>query len=88
MKIKKDFILRTVAGQNLVVPVGEEGVNFNGIITLNNSGKLLFEAMKQDIERVDLIKIMLDKYDIDKDTAEKDVDDFIKILSSKNLIEF
>lgn len=88
MKIKKDFILRTVAGQNLVVPVGEEGINFNGIITLNNSGKLLFEAMKQDIERVDLIKIMLDKYDIDKDTAEKDVDDFIKILSSKNLIEF
>lgn len=88
MKIKKDFILRTVAGQNLVVPVGEEGVNFNGIITLNNSGKLLFEAMKQKVERVDLIKIMLDKYDIDKDTAEKDVDDFIKILSSKNLIEF
>ena len=50
MKIKNNYILRTVAGQHLVVPVGEEGVNFNCIITLNNSGKLLFEELLKDFK--------------------------------------
>jgi len=87
MKIKKDFVLRTVAGQHLVVPVGQEAVNFNGVITLNNSGKLLFEAMQENIKKEELVKLLLDKYDVTEEQALKDIDEFIKILNTKKLIE-
>ena len=48
MKIKKGFILKSVSDKFIVVPVGEEAVNFNGLMTLNKSGKLLFEALQQE----------------------------------------
>jgi len=87
MKIKKDYVLRTVAGQHLVVPVGEAGVNFNGVITLNNSGKLLFEAMLENIKKEDLVKLLLDKYEVTIEQATLDVEKFIKTLDTKKLIE-
>ena len=86
MKIKEGYTLKTVANQHLVIPIGKEGVNFNGIITLNDSGKMLFEAMRKDITRDNLINMVMDRYDIDKTTAENDIDDFIEILKNKNLL--
>lgn len=88
MKIKKDYVLRTVASQHLVVPVGEAGVNFNGVITLNNSGKLLFEAMLNEIKKEDLVKLLLDKYEVTTEQATLDVEAFIKKLDAKKLIEY
>ena len=87
MKIKSNYILRTVAGQHLVVPVGEEGVNFNGIITLNNSGKLLFEALLEGCEKNVLVERMLEVYEVSEDQATSDVDAFVELLKTKKLLE-
>lgn len=38
MKIKKGFVLRSVVGSRVVVPMGNEAINFNGMITLNETG--------------------------------------------------
>jgi hypothetical protein len=87
MKIKEGFILKNVSGKNIVVPVGEEAVNFNGLITLNSSGKMLFEAMHRDVEMIQLVQLMLVHYDIDEETAKNDVNAFVNKLKSKGIIE-
>ena len=38
MKIKSGLILRSVGGENVVVPVGEMSKKFHGMITLNETG--------------------------------------------------
>lgn len=38
--IKNWFMLREIAGQSVVVPIGSEVVEFNGIMTLSESGAL------------------------------------------------
>ena len=38
MKIKEGYLLREVAGSNIVVPIGEGELNFSGVITLNDVG--------------------------------------------------
>ncbi len=86
MKIKKGYVLRTVAEQHLVVPTGEEGVNFNGIITLNNSGKLLFETLQKGAEPSELVELLMETYDVDKATANDDVKTFIETLKTKNIL--
>ena len=45
------FILRSVAGENLLIPVGEAANQTKGLIVLSESGVLLFEKIKKD--RVD-----------------------------------
>ena len=87
MKVKEGFILKNVSGKNIVVPVGEEAINFNGLITLNSSGKMLFEALQKDVEMIQLVQLMLVHYDIDEETAKNDVNAFVNKLKSKGIIE-
>ena len=46
----KRFVLRKVAGENILVPVGNTALTFNGLVTLNESGAFLWKHMgkKQD----------------------------------------
>lgn len=87
MIIRKGYILREVANKFIVVPVGEEAVNFNGLITLNKSGKFLFELLADEMTIESLTKKMMEKYEIDLKTAKSDVEEFVKKLKEKNIIE-
>jgi len=69
MRIKEGYVLKEVAKEFIVVPVGDEAINFNGILTLNKTAKLLFETLLNDVEIKDLVKVLLDKYDIDEEQA-------------------
>lgn len=87
MKIKKEYILRELAGENIVVPIGTEAVNFNGIITLNDSGKRLFKLLQLGAEKDQLIELILTHYEVDLEQANKDVDVFIEKLLRNNILE-
>lgn len=87
MKIKENYILRNVAGENLVVSLGDTGVNFNSIITLNESGRFLWELLQNDVTEEQLIDAVLQEYDIDRKTAEKDVVSFIKSLKENEILK-
>ena len=87
MKIKKDYILKEIAGQYVVIPVGEEAIKFNGIISLNKSGKRLFEKMKDNQTEETLIKFLMSTYDVSKEKARIDVLGFIKILKENKLLD-
>jgi hypothetical protein len=86
VKIKSGYVLKHVAGKHIVVPVGSEAVNFNGLITLNESGVLLFEALQKEVEMEDLILVLTEKYDIDSNTARADVISFLNILKTKSIV--
>ena len=86
MKIKENYILRSIAGEHIVVPVGKEAVTFNGIMTLNQSGKLLFEALQNDVKESDLVNVLLDEYEVTEDVARQDVEAFLAKLKEKDLL--
>lgn len=86
MKIKEGFIVKQVAGKYVVVSVGEEALNFNLIIHLNESGKLLFETLKEGATEEELIKLLLDTYDVDEQRAKQDVFSFVSILKEKGIL--
>lgn len=87
MKVKSDFVLRVIAGNAVVVPVGDATVDFNGIINLNETGAFLWKSLQKDISREELIENMLTEYSVDKETAEKDIDIFITKLKKAKLLE-
>jgi hypothetical protein len=45
MKLKEGFVLRDVAGSCVVVPTGTD-LNFNGMISLNDTGKVLWQRLE------------------------------------------
>ena len=87
MKIKDGFVKREIAGSYIVVPVGNTIEEFNGMITLNESGSFFWDCFKKDITLEQVVKTVTDEYDIDPQTAAKDIENFIELLKTNNLLE-
>lgn len=87
MKIKDGYLAREVAGSKIVVPVGERTVDFNGIITLNETAGFLWDRLATGAEKAELLTAMLAEYDIDEATASADIDAFITKLKDADLLE-
>lgn len=87
MKIKDGYLLRQVAGSNIVVPIGEGNLDFSGVITLNEVGAFLWSQLENEITVEELVDALLKEYDVDKATAQKDIDEYITKLKGADLIE-
>ena len=59
MKLKEEFVLRQVADVWVVLPVGKTSVDFNGMLTLNESGALLWNTLEQGGDREKLADALL-----------------------------
>ena len=88
MKISNDYVLREVAGNFIVVPVGEAALDLNVVIHLNEVGAFIFKLLQDNDLSVDeIVNKVLDEYEIDKETATKDVEEFILGLKKRNILE-
>ncbi len=87
MKIKTGFTIKQQQGRTLVEPNEEQSLTFNKVIQLDNSGKLLFEALIEGSDEKSLIALLMEKYNISHDEARKDVNIFIQILKLNQLLE-
>lgn len=87
MKIKEGFMLREVAGNYIVVPVGLKTIDFNGMINLNKTGAYLWEELSKGITFEALLDNMIEKYQVSKDIAESDLNEFIAKLKEKNILD-
>ena len=87
MKIPDGFIIREVAGNHIAVATGEASKKFNCMITVNGSGKILFETLQKGAERDELVDVLLNTYEVEKEIAERDVDKFIAKLAEAGLFD-
>lgn len=86
MKIKEGFVLRSVGGNNIVVPVGAQTIDFHCIITLNESGVFLWNRLQEDCDEAQLVEAVLAEYDTTEEVAAADVADFIENLRQAELL--
>ena len=85
MKIKDGFMLRQVAGQNVVLPA-DSALDLNMMITLNETGAFLWERLQNDTDEAALVEALLEEYDVDEETAKQSVQAFVKKLSDNEFL--
>ena len=84
MKIKEGYLLRNVAGNDVVVPVGN--LDFDGMITLNETGSFIWKALENGCTMEELISNFLEEYDVERAVAERDLSAFIQKLKEADLV--
>ena len=77
MKIKNTFILRNVAGNNIVLPLGASAESFSGMMTLNESGEFLWNVLQKDITMDELVNAILSEYNVSAEQAKEDAEMFV-----------
>lgn len=87
MKIKNGFVAKEIAGQYVVVALGQASKIFNGIIKLNESGKFIWDMLVVGAEKQDIVDALLGEYEVDAAIAETDVEKFINELKGANILE-
>jgi hypothetical protein len=87
LKVKSGFVLRKIGAQTVAVPIGQRTSDIHGVVALSESGALLWEALEKGAEKETLINLLLDTYEIDRETIISDLDDFIKGLYEQGALE-
>lgn len=87
MKRIKEYIKRNIAGEIVLVPAGQTAEDFNGMITLTESGDFIWEHLEEARDFNHLVELILEEYDIDKETAAQDASAFLMQLLQASMIQ-
>ena len=87
MKLNENYILKTVAGSPVVVPVGEAVNNIRGMITLNGPAEIIWKSLEECKNFEDITKIVKTEYDADEEVIKADVKSFLEKLKSYKILE-
>ena len=87
MKILKWLIKRNIAGDIILVPVGDASLEIKGLITLNETGEFLWDALEKAENESALAAMLAAEYDVDPATAEADTKVFLQKLKELGIIE-
>lgn len=88
MKIVKDFILRDIAGECVLIPTGDTTQEFNGLITLSDTAKFIWKNIEKAKSMEEMVTMIMEEYEIDEKTAKEDAGKFIAELLSAGFVTF
>jgi hypothetical protein len=85
MKIKDGYLLKEVAGNHLIVPVGN--VSFDSMITLNETGVLICKMLMEGTTKEKILNAFLAEYEVSEEKAKADIDSFLNTLTKAGLLD-
>ena len=86
MKIKPGFEVTNAADDYMLVPLGDQVEQFNGVVVLNEVSAFLLENMQSDITSEKLAALLTDAFEVDLATAQADVNTALEKLKSIGVI--
>ncbi|MCX6545000.1 MAG: PqqD family protein [Acidobacteria bacterium] len=87
MKRKADFMMQQVGGERLLVPLGAQVMNLNGLLTLNETGACVWERLAEERSMDDLVAAVAERFAVSDATARADVQTFVGEMTRLGLLE-
>ena len=87
MKLNTELSVCEVAGQPFLVPTGSKLMDVNKMMDLNDTALFIINSLKEKDQTFDeLLVAIMDEYEIDMQTASKDLGEFIENAKSAGVI--
>ena len=87
MKIKTGFIVRDVADEKIVVPVGERAKSFRGMVKLNETAAFLWNFFTAEHTLDEAVAALKADFEVDEETARADAEKFMSVLEKNGLAD-
>lgn len=88
MKTKIGFNIRQICGENVIIAEGEENIDFSNIISMNESSAYLWKKIQdKEFSEDDLVKLLIEEYEVDEVTAKSDISSLVKSWLNAGIIE-
>lgn len=86
MKLSENYILKTVAGTAVVVPVGDAVNDIRGMITLNGPAETIWKCLENNMDYEGIIAQLKVEYDAPEDVLRTDLTAFIEKLKAYKIL--
>ncbi len=87
MKLSENFVLKNIAGENVVMPVGEAVGKINGMIKLNPSAKIIWDALQDNKDFDGILEEMKKNFTgVDDVTLRDDINYFLNKLREHEIL--
>lgn len=86
MHIKKEFVLREIAGDYIIIPTGATVLEFNGLITVNEVGVTLWKMLQEEVSVEQLVQGVLAEYEVEESVAREDIQEFLDKLTKAGIL--
>lgn len=87
MKRKADFMIRNVGGENLLVPLGSQVMDLNGLIILNDTAACVWELLTEEYTLDELAAAVAERFDVAAEITRADVQTFVDEINRLGLLE-
>ena len=87
MRINKEFVIREIADDFIIVPTGSTALQFNGLMTVNEVGAFLWKLLQQETTEEALVQNVVSEYDVEEETARQDIEEFLQQLRNNCIID-
>ena len=77
MKLKEGFIILEMSGESVMIATEDASKEFRGIVRNNKTAAYIASLLLHETTREEIIDNILNRYEVDRDTVEKDVDKII-----------
>ena len=85
MKIKDEFLLGQIGGQNIVLSCNND-LDLNTMITLNETGAFLWQLLQEETDEATMVQSLVDTYDVDVQKAKEGVHTFVGKLNEHGFL--
>lgn len=86
MEVKKDFNLRKIAGEYILMPKNTSQIGYNRLISLNEVEALVWKSLEDCKSEEEILSLITNTYMVKKSDAKKDLGDFLKQLEAADII--
>ncbi len=88
MKLKEEYKVRDIAGEHVVIMQGRFGSDMTRVIALNETSLMLWNELQgKEFDADDVKQLLIDNYEVDDATAERDAKAWIEKLEECNLVK-
>lgn len=68
-----NYIKRTIAGEHMLIPTGEATQEFNGMVSMNETGAFIWDCLKEPKTVEELVQMLLQEYELEETMALEDI---------------
>ena len=86
MKLKLQLVKREIAGDVILVPVGEATTKLKGLLTVNETGAAIWDALPDAENEEAIVDWLYETFDAERDVLQKDVDAFLAQLRELDIL--
>ena len=87
MKLKGEFILRTLQDDIVAIPVGQTALELNGMVLLNDVSKVIWECLANECDLSRIVTAVTEAFEVSAEEAEGDILEYLNKLRENGLLE-